>query len=130
MALIRARALGALAFGGVDGAGGRVPGPGLGGGGGAGRAAADALPVVGGTRADGFIMVGAPASSAGKAAPHERHEPTSVSLWAPHFGQSMWPFVVRAPKEGQGSGRPRGATFLHWKKRRTCANLPLPRGHC
>ena len=33
-----------------------------------------------GALADGFIMVGAAASSAGKAAPHERHEPTSVSL--------------------------------------------------
>src|SRR2546421_659934 len=130
MALIRARALGALAFGGVDGAGARVPGPGLGGGGGAGRAAADALPVVGGTgvgqpaagggapaaaRAAGSTRVGAPASAAGRAPPHERHEPTSVSLWAPPFGQPMWPFVGRAPKEGQGSGAPRGATFLHWK---------------
>src|SRR2546425_7196092 len=183
MALIRARALGALAFGGVAGAEGRVPGPGLAGGGGAGRAAADGLPAAaaglasgfatghpatlgggaaalavsgvphraknlklaalsvmqfghcfggppaccslpaGARAADGFIMVGAPASSAGNAAPHERHEPTSVSLWAPHFGHSMWPFVVRAPKEGQGSGVARGATFLHWKKRCTCANL-------
>src|SRR2546428_5606682 len=33
-----------------------------------------------GVRAAGFIMVGAAASSAGKATPHERHEPTSVSL--------------------------------------------------
>jgi hypothetical protein len=33
-----------------------------------------------GALADGFIMVGAAGSSAGNAAPHERQEPTSVSL--------------------------------------------------
>jgi hypothetical protein len=33
-----------------------------------------------GALADAFIMVGAAGSSAGNAAPHERQEPTSVSL--------------------------------------------------
>src|SRR5207302_20999 len=32
-----------------------------------------------GALAEGFIIVGAASSSAGKATPHERHEPTSVS---------------------------------------------------
>ena len=56
-----------------------------------------------GVREGGFIRVGSTMSSPGMCAPHERHEPTSVSLWAPHFGQSMWPVVVRARKEGQGA---------------------------
>jgi hypothetical protein len=184
MSLIRARALGALAFGGVAAA--RAAGAGFGGGGGGGRPAgafaaaagpaldatfpagagaafasgrgtgqpdtfgggAAALGVKGvpqraqnlklaafnvmqlghclggppaccslgaGPFVEGFIMVGAPASSGCKATPHERHEPTSVSLWAPHLGQSMWPVVVRAAKEGQGRDLPREGAFLHWK---------------
>jgi len=56
-----------------------------------------------GAREAGFISVGSTMSSPGIGAPHERHEPTSVSLWAPHFGQSMWPVVVRAWKKGQGA---------------------------
>jgi len=99
MALIRARARGAPALGGVAGAGGRVPGPGLGGGGGAGRAAAGGLPVTAGTGVGGVL--GAVAIRAPGPAPAAALGPAG---FAPEgAGAAAWADLA-APAAGLASG--------------------------
>src|SRR5204862_76678 len=56
------------------------------------------------SRALGFAGA-AGLGGAGGGAPHERQEPTSVSLFAPQRGHSMGVLVFRAPREGQGYGK-------------------------
>src|SRR5438067_2522952 len=60
------------------------------------------LPDAAGGVAGFCIIVGKPSSIG---APHERQEPTSVSLFAPQRGHSMGVLVFRAPREGQGYGK-------------------------
>src|SRR5207253_2987526 len=66
----------------------------------------------------------------GSEAPQERQEPTSVSLCAPHFGQSMSGIVVLGREQGQGRPGPTRAVFQRpfprWNKPRSCANLRCP----